>query len=275
MRRMRWLMCGGIALMGMAPQAGAADLSDMFLRGSSVISGPRTVTWDGFYFGGHAGASWTGTDFGNATQSLVAFMLRETTIENERGVSNWATLGKAATSGASYGGFVGYQVQWDAAVVGVEAGYSRTDMQTSASDGLRRLFATSDGYNNDVQVDGTASMRVTDYGTIRAKAGWAAGNFLPYAFVGAAVARGDVTKTATVTASGTSTTGGPPYAFVETRTESKLGDFAYGYTAGLGVDMALMQNVFVRAEWEYIYLTNFNNLKTYISTARIGAGFKF
>jgi outer membrane immunogenic protein len=277
MRRMRWLMCGFV-MVGTAQPAGAADLSDMFLRGSStVITAPGGVTWDGIYFGGHVGASWTGTDFANATQSLVAFMLRQTTIENEQAVSNWTTLGKADTSGSSFGGFIGYQTQWEGAVMGIEAGYSRTNMQVSASDVLRRVFSTSDGYSNDVQVNGAASVRITDYGTLRARAGWAAGCFLPYGFVGLALARADVTRSATVIASGVdiSGSGNPPYSFTDTRSEIKSGTFAYGYTAGLGIDMALMQNIFVRAEYEYIFFGDFNDLKTHIHTARVGAGLKF
>ena len=41
--------------------------------------------------------------------SLVAFILRNTTIEAEHHVSDWTTLGKADTSATSWGGFVGYQ----------------------------------------------------------------------------------------------------------------------------------------------------------------------
>jgi opacity protein-like surface antigen len=139
---------------------------------------------------------------------------------------------------------------------------------------MRRIFTTSDGYNNDVTIIGSSEIRVTDYGTVRAKAGWAAGNFLPYGFVGLALGRADVTRTAQVIASGTA--GGlPPYAFTDTRSEVLTGQFAYGYTAGFGVDMALMQNIFVRAEYEYIGFAAFHDLKTHIHTARVGAGIKF
>src|SRR5215207_2380200 len=84
MRRMRWLLCG-LAVIGMARQAPAADLSEMFLRGSStIISAPGGVTWEGFYFGGQVGATVSGADFSTASRSLIQFMLRETTIENEQ-----------------------------------------------------------------------------------------------------------------------------------------------------------------------------------------------
>jgi outer membrane immunogenic protein len=275
MRRMRWLLCG-LAFIGAAQQADAADLGESFLRGSSTIINTNSgITWDGAYVGAHFGGAAAGTDFSNATKSLVAFLLRNTTIENENHVSNWTTLGTGDTTGISYGGFAGYNMQWDQAVLGVEGTYNRTSLMMSANDSMRRLFSTSDGYNNDVQVDAGSNIHITDYGTLRMRGGWAAGNFMPYGFVGFALGRADVTNSARVRASGTSTTGGPPYSSDTQTAVSRTGDFAYGFATGLGVDIALMQNIFVRAEYEYVQFGQFNDLKTHIHTARIGGGLKF
>jgi outer membrane immunogenic protein len=274
MRRMRWLLCG-LAFIGAAQQASAADLGESILRGSSTIINTNSgVTWDGAYVGAHFGGAASGTDFSNATKSLVAFLLRNTTIENENHVSNWTTLGKGDTTGVSYGGFAGYNMQWDQAVLGVEASYNRTSLMMSANDSMRRLFATSDGYNNDVQVDAGSNIRITDYGTLRVRGGWAAGNFMPYGFVGFALGRADVTNSARVIASGTKA-GSPSYFSDSETAVSRTGDFAYGFATGLGVDFALMQNIFVRAEYEYVQFGQFNDLKTHIHTARIGGGLKF
>ena len=275
MRRMRWLLCG-LAFIGTAQQSGAADLGESFLRGSNtVITAPGGVTWGGVYFGGQFSGAASGTDFGSSTQSLVAFLLRNTTIESEQHVSTWTTLSKSDTTAMGYGGFAGYNMQWESAVFGVEANYTRTNITMSANDSMRRIFATSDGYNNDVQVNAASSINITDYGTLRVRGGWAAGNFMPYGFAGFALGRADVTRSARVIATGTSTSGGAPYAFDQTTSQNKTGDFAYGFATGLGVDMALMQNVFVRAEYEYVQFGQFNDLKTHIHTARVGAGLKF
>ena len=51
--------------------------------------------------------------------------------------------------------------------------------------------------------------------------------------------------------------------------------FAYGLAAGLGVDFALLQNVFVRAEWEYVGFSPIDGTHVAINTARVGAGIKF
>jgi opacity protein-like surface antigen len=273
MRRLRWLVCG-LAFIGTAQQASAADLADAFLRGSSTVIDNGGVTWNGAYIGGQFGGAASGTDFSRATKSLVAFLLRNTTIENEGHVSNWTTLGKGDTTGMSYGGFVGYNMQWDAAVLGVEANYNRTSLTMSANDSMARLFSTSDGYNNDVQIDAGSNIHITDYGTLRMRGGWAAGNFMPYGFVGFALGRADVTNSARVIASGTKA-GSPSYSTDTTVAVSRTGDFAYGFATGLGVDIALMQNIFVRAEYEYVQFGEFNDLKTHIHTARIGGGLKF
>jgi opacity protein-like surface antigen len=274
--RLRSLLCG-VLLIGVAGEARAADLSDTFLRGSqTIVSAPGSTRWDGFYVGGQAGGAWSGTDFSNSTQSLVAFILRNTTIENENRVSNWTTLGKYDANGMSYGAFAGYQTQWDSAVIGVEANYNRTNLAMASGDSMRRLFATSDGYNNDVTVIATSSMRITDYGTLRVKGGWAIDCFMPYGFAGVAIGRADVTRSARVIASGTDPSGvKPPYSLDQTNAETKTGDFAYGYTAGFGMDYAVFQNFFVRGEYEYVGFGTFNDLKSHIHTVRAAAGLKF
>ena len=272
MRRMRWLL-GGLAVIGMAPQARAADLSEMFLRGSStVISVPGGVTWEGFYLGGQAGATVAGADFSAATKSLLQFMLRNTAIESEAPVSNWQLLGKSDTSTTHFGGFMGYNWQWDAAVIGVEGHYNRTDFNLSSTDAMRRVFSVSTGAN-DIQANGTASVHMTDYGSVRARGGWAVGNFMPYATVGLAVGRADVTRSVTLTSR--DPTNSAIILFQDTASESKAGALAYGYSAGVGLDMALMQNVFVRAEYEYVKFGWFNDINLHIHSARVGAGVKF
>jgi outer membrane immunogenic protein len=277
MRSLRWLLCG-VAFAAMMQEAGAADLGETFLRGSqTVMSAPSGARWDGFYFGGQVGGAFSGTDFGNSTRSLTAFLLRNTTIENEGHVSDWTTLGKYDTTGSSYGGFAGFQKQWDNAVVGIEANYSRTNLSGASSDSMRRIFSTSDGYSNDVTVTASSNIHITDYGTLRVKGGWAIDCYLPYGFAGVAIGRADVTRGVRVIASGTdlSGQGRPNYSFDETNAETKNGAFAYGYTAGFGVDVMVMQNLFLRGEYEYIQFGAFNDLKTSIQTVRVAAGLKF
>src|SRR5690242_6060880 len=224
MRRMRWLLCG-LVMLG-AGEASAADLGDSLRGATTWISSPNVSRWDGFYFGGQVGAVASGADFSKATQSLIEQLLAQTTIQAEAPVSQWPVLGKADTTGSSFGGFVGYSTQWDGAVVGIEANYNRTDLSLSSTDSMRRTFSVSTG-NNDIQVDANASTHVTDYGSLRVRGGWAMGNFLPYATLGLAVGRADVVRNVTVTGRDPIT---GAQLFQLSANGSKTGDFAYGYS---------------------------------------------
>ena len=267
--RLRLLLCS-VVLIGMSSQAGAADLGDSFLRGSSTImSSSGAPRWDGFYFGAQVGATYSGADFSGATKSLVGSILRESNF-NDAAVPDWNVLGKIDTSGSSIGGFVGYNTQWDDAVVGFELNYNRTSLAMASTDWIGRQPA---GMADSVYIDGNASVRIIDYGTARLRGGWTVGSFMPYGFVGVALARADVSRSATVNLVNPAFGAGP--YFTDSRIESKLGDFAYGYAAGLGLDICLISNLFVRAEYEYVQFGAFNEIKAHIHTARVGAGVKF
>jgi hypothetical protein len=149
--RVRFL-AAGFALCGLlfAASAGkAADWpQDVPLRGS-FPAGP--IRWDGINFGAHAGVTVMDTDFGNGPTSLIGHILRESTVEAEFAPSGWATLPSDLSNGASYGGFLGYNLQWDQLVVGVDIGYSHmTSLQTNATDGLTRIVTTSDNVDHVV-----------------------------------------------------------------------------------------------------------------------------
>jgi outer membrane immunogenic protein len=57
--------------------------------------------------------------------------------------------------------------------------------------------------------------------------------------------------------------------------ETKNAHFIYGWTAGLGVDVMVMPNVFVRAEVEYVGFSAAQGIKADLGTARVGGGVKF
>ena len=100
-----------------------------------------------------------------------------------------------------------------------------------------------------------------------------AGAFMPYGFVGIAVARADVARTATVNLVRSSES--PLPYFTDTRSDNQTGAFAYGYTAGFGMDICVWNNLFVRGEYEYVKFGEFNGINMHIHTVRAGAGLKF
>jgi opacity protein-like surface antigen len=298
------VLCAVAAVMGGEALAGSIDGSVLrgsadTYRGEPVALPPRYEPaapvyrrWDGFYVGGHLGRTGAGIDFGNGTASLTSYILRNDVVGPH--VADWTTLSKADTNQSSYGGFIGYNSQWDGnLILGAEANYNRIvsgGLGTSAADSMTRSF------NDDAQapaghhyfytatVDSSASARITDFATMRARAGIVMDRFLPYAFAGAAIGRVDVFRSARVSynrhdipdVATPPITPQPDYNFVpQTRSESRNGVFAYGYTAGLGLDVIVMPNVFLRAEWEYVQFFPVQDFKIHLNSARVGIGIKF
>jgi outer membrane immunogenic protein len=283
-KRAAWRRAGVMtALMAatvVCDHARAADMSDDdILRGSFFADpAPGYVRWDGLQAGVTAGYSNMNADFGNSSSGQVAYILRNTTIENEMHPSDWTTLPSDTTNSSQFGAFIGYNVQWDQLVVGFDLGYNRmASAEASASDSLSRQFSTSDGFNNQVTVSAQSSIKLIDYATWRARAGYAFGQFLPYAVVGAAVGRFNYSTTSTVHASGQDVSGGggQPFDNTNTLTDSKNNAYAAGFVAGLGVDVAVLPSVFLRAEWEYVAFSPVNGIRATLNTGRVGAGLRF
>jgi outer membrane immunogenic protein len=273
MRPMRWVICALVVLL--APAGARAGDFDV-LRGAQPVGSPTYTRWSGFYVGGQAAYISGGADFGNATQPLVAYILRDTFIENNFGVSNWTTLAKHDTNSTGFGGFVGYNTQWADAVLGIEANYTKTNWTTSSSDSISRHM-DSGGTRYAATVDASSSINLIDYTSIRGRAGYVMGQFMPYSLVGFVVGRADITKSATVTETETDIASGIITGALSptTKTDNQSAKFIYGYSAGLGLDMALTHNVFLRAEYEYVQFFGLGGTHLYLNTARVGGGLKF
>jgi opacity protein-like surface antigen len=293
-----------------AGQALAASFDASVLRGSASASydgepvpapsrfvprPPSYWRWEGFYVGGQVGTTGTGIDFGNGTRSLIDYILRNDVVGTH--VTDWTTLSKVGASKGTYGGFIGYNSQWDGnLIIGLEANYSRVlsgGVGGSAADSMTRVFQddaqapAQHHYFYTATVSSQASARITDLATARARAGGVIDRFLPYAFVGAAVARIDIVRSATVSYNrhdipDSTTPPTPPiapeadYNFgPQTRGINRKGVSAYGYAGGLGIDVALLPNVFVRAEWEYVQLFPVEDFKINLNSGRVGVGIKF
>ena len=253
------------------------------LRGTSpfIPAAPKYTRWAGFYVGAQGGQSSAGMDFSGATQQLIAYLLRTTALENQQHPSEWGVLGKSNPTGSSFGGFVGYNVQFSDVIVGLDFHYNTSSFNGVAPVTPITRAVSAGGNSYLVTVDGAASMSITDYGAARFRAGWVVGNFLPYATLGAALGRADITRSANVSGQeNPATPCGPsavnncvPFSF--STTEGKKGAFLYGWSAGLGVDVLLMPNFFVRGEFEYTSFVEIQGIQAQIGTARVGAGLKF
>jgi outer membrane immunogenic protein len=272
---MRWLrtLCAVGLLAAQATAAAAADMPEM-LRGSF---GGHTQ-WDGVNFGATLGLANMNTDFSQANSSVVADMLRQTTLEAEISPSSWNVLSNDISNGGSFGAFLGYNMQWDdELVLGFDLAYHHfSSLETS--DGpktLARSVSTSDGITHDVYITAQSSTKLVDYGTVRLRAGYAVGQFLPYAVVGGALGRFNYSTSASLIDYMTDSSGNTSTYTPASETDAKDNAFVAGLAVGLGPDVAVLPNVFLRAEWEYVTFASVNDIHTYMNTGRVGVGVRF
>ncbi len=285
-----------VMVLGMASPALAADFDALpasvpVLPTAPVTSvGPATFTrWSGFYGGGAFSYGLANTNFSGATQPLVAYSLRGTTFEIEAQPSQLPVLGNGDGSAFGYGGFVGYNTQWQDLVLGLEATYTHTSLNTTASPSpVGPLTQTAGGAAYLYNISGTGNLDLTDYASIRGRAGWVLGNLLPYGFVGAAIGRANYNVTSTI--SGQQSTGTPPFPnpngtctapsatctnFSFSNSAGQSNALLYGYSVGLGLDWAVTPNLFLRSEFEFVQFVPLDSTTVNIISARVGAGLKF
>jgi outer membrane immunogenic protein len=275
---------------GLLSPAFAADYDLPVLRGSEPLApvmtvGPATFTrWSGFYAGGDFSYNYANADFSGATQPLLSFSLRQLTLESENTPSQWQVLGNGNNSAFGFGGFLGYNTQWQDLVLGIEADYTHTSLSATASSSSIGRVVPAGSDTDSVVLTGTGRLNLTDYAEVRGRAGWIVGNLLPYGFIGFVVGRADYSVTTQAFIQQNSAT--PAFfpcdpalptcvTFNPANSAGQNNALLYGYSAGGGLDWALTQNFFLRGEFEFIQFAPITNINVYIINARAGAGFKF
>jgi opacity protein-like surface antigen len=238
----------------------------------------RFGDWRGFYIGGLASYSNVNADFSNATRAPIAASLQQTQLEAQYAPSNWQVLSSAASGAAGFGGFAGYNFEYlspyGKVVLGVEGNYEHTMLSLVAPNTPISRVVTVGSTVNDVSISGGGTLTGVDFGTLRGRAGWDFNGILPYMFAGLAVGATNlnITETTTVVQSP-----GTPQAetFVFPGTAGKSTEWLLGYAVGVGLDVALTQNFFVRGEYEYVQFQPIANTPINMNSVRVGAGFKF
>jgi hypothetical protein len=263
-------------MIGAAQCAHAADLPDLtdipVLRGAfrDGLSSQSTL-WQGAYIGAQYGIS--STNFGvtlPALNSALSSMAAQTSPFGNTAITTTGTYNKTSSTGI--GGFVGYNAQWQDVVLGVDGNYNMGGQFASAIVNPVTTTTVNGANTYTTTTTGSASIKVTDYGSARLRAGWSVGSFLPYATVGVAIGRGDVTRSVTV--SGSSTPGPVAYGPL-TDAQNKTGAFLYGYSYGGGLDVSLFGGLFARAEVDVTRFTTLWGMDATVAAARGGVGYKF
>ena len=271
----RWLLvCFAV---GVPCSASAADFSWPW---SSDAPAKSANNWGGFYAGGQYSYSSTKMDFDRAFNSSNIFSSSNGFSAPLGSVSTWARPGLDSPSATNFGGFIGYDTVWEDAVLGIELNYQHLGVRGSGS--AARCYSTTnvqcpaasvtmgDSLSYDVNINAQVFAHLTDYGTIKGRAGWTYGSILPYVTFGLALGRVETSRSAT--ANGYPTGSGNAFSI----TESDGGThYKWGYTLGGGLDFMVISHVFLRAEYEFTQLNDVLGSDLPIHTGRVGIGVKF
>lgn len=265
-----------IAAAAFLSAAGAASATAADFPGSFGVFAPAPVRWSGYIGGAQVGVSNFNANFGTSAGDLVAYILRNSTLEAQYAPDQWTALSKTTTNSRQYGVFLGYNTQWDCLVLGIDGAYNRPQsLLGSSADSLTRSVTTSDSIQHVVTISANSSLKLIDYATGRIRAGYAVGQFLPYGAAGIAIGRFDYQSTATVTDVQTTSLGAVSQFGPITKSDGKNGAFSAGFAGALGVDVAVMPNMFLRAEWEYIAFGPLSGTRSQLNTGRVGIGLKY
>lgn len=265
------------SIAGFAPAALAADFSLGPLRGTQYGGSPmgQTHIWEGGYFGAFAGVTNGETIFRNGLRDQIRHEQRRSAFENNVPTAEWLSLPKANGRANTFGFFGGLNYQYDEAVLGFEVDFTRVNLTMQSEDSLRRvvpldgLFDSNGslaGQSRAMTVSGSSAVRLKNLATLRARAGYTMGSFLP--FVTAGVAFTDYT----VTHSAFRRVDGLSQVQIANSSKSRIG---LGLAAGLGVDVAVTENAFLRAEWQYVVFPSLEGDRVNVNNIRAAAGVKF
>jgi opacity protein-like surface antigen len=234
---------------------------------------PKYADWRGLYAGGQVSYSSGHGDFSGATSSPIGNSLRETEVEENYTPSAWPVLGTTDHGAPGFGGFVGYNFEYLTpemnVVLGFEANYDWANLNLVAPSFPLSRFESGDADTVSITAAGTASN--LDFATLRGRVGWGIDRFLPYAFVGFALGNASIHISETTKLVQTS----PPGTFLFPATAGKDSAWLYGMTAGVGLDVAVSPNFFVRAEYEYVQFQSLDGVALDLNTVRLGGGVRF
>jgi outer membrane immunogenic protein len=233
----------------------------------------KYADWRGLYAGAQVSYSSGHGDFSGSTSSPIANSLRETEVEDNLTPSAWPVLGTADHGAPGFGGFVGYNFEYLTpemnVVLGFEANYDWANLNLVAASFPLSRFLPQD--SNTVSITGAGTASNLDFMTLRGRVGWGVDRFLPYAFVGFALGNAGIHITETTTLVQAS----PPGTFVFPATAGKDSAWLYGLTAGVGLDVAVSPNYFLRAEYEYVQFQPLDGVALDVNTVRLGGGVRF
>lgn len=278
MRQISVLTAASILAIWAAAPALSADYP--VLRGSQIDTAPPSpvsgsgggIDWSGFYIGGHGSMTASKFNKDTAIQTLTTAVTTGLPIFNTTSLAQPVPTPRNTDSGIGFGVLAGYNVMIGDVVVGGEVDYS-VHNQSIASQTFDQRFNGTDR----LTLTSNQAAKLQDHASIRLRAGWVTGIFMPFMTAGLAVGRFDTSFLATgnreaLTAPGVYTSYAGYPANVGRAEKDAWG---IGATVGAGVDIALSETFFVRGEYLYTTFNKVNGVGVNLHTARVAGAVKF
>lgn len=191
----------------------------------------QSASWSGFYIGANGGYGFSDGESSEITVFNPAGIALPTTSPLRYGLEPEGGFG---------GGQVGYNHQFGALVVGVEADIQASDI----NDDSRTTFVNPGDPNVISPFDYNASIDIDWFGTVRGRLGYAYDRTLLYLTGG--YAYGEVSYSALYDF--------PPPGPGQSFGTAKFSDRKDGYVLGAGVEHEFCENISLKVEYQYIDL---------------------
>jgi opacity protein-like surface antigen len=270
--------------------AHAAD----YLRGPISPEPTRAATssfdWSGAYVGINAIFNNAYVDQRNMSTPVAGATFPNTTVTTN--VPPLIHFGNVHTTGGGFGGYFGYNTQWDDIVLGAEIDYNQAGLRARSGSSTisRNLVDTANTAQLwDTTLGGEANSHIRDITTAKLRVGVAYfDRFLP--FVSGGISIGRISSSASTTGttqlfelqpildpvtsqiigySRINLTGVVPgNGYV------KDSGWRWGYNLGAGMDVGLTENIILRGAWEYSTFGT-GRVRTAVNSFKGGAAIKF
>lgn len=283
---MRRILLTAIAAL-LSTHAFAADYAppQPVLRGA-LPAADKGIDWSGFYVGGTGSFASISTNAKRNTGSIdpsLEKLVRGFVVESGVRALPLVETGRTQDNRIGYGAVLGYNWVFEDVVLGFEADYTRAKLEGGAF-GSRtgRVGGNVAATQYDFTATTNRSFKITDYGSVRGRVGYAWDNWLPFLTGGLAYARGSSENSASIASiqrtydvNGVITDEGPSIYNPSSLREGSRAKAYYGYALGAGIDVALSQNIFVRAEVQHLRFANIGGASLQLNQAKIAAGIKY
>ncbi len=274
------VLAGGLAL------SQPVRAADMALRGSLPAYEETGPNWSGFYIGAHGGIGAMTVDTQAAARREAERLLNGLYYLNPTGgtpLPQLINMDPARASPVIFGIFAGYQQQYEDAVLGFEVDYNRVSRSGTASRTWSQPFPVlyaQTGYTDSVSQSATVRATLTDYVTARLRGGWALGRVMPYITGGIALARGNTQVSyqsgfTRIDTDATDTVNWNAAGIIVNSTRDNNGTIGVGFVLGTGVEALITNNIFARAEYQYLRVPSMGGVPLTLQVVRAGVGIKY